>query len=101
MHARISPGATVLYEYFAVHALEEPWRILYPAGRLGCVDVQASLAGGTSLDDISAFRGGRSIVDIGTIDPSQLARCDADYAVFTHYDRYLAAGPTFAAELET
>jgi len=100
MHHNVPAGSTVLYEYFAVHALNEPWRVLYPAAKLGCIDVRASFSGGTSLDDIKAFRGTRSIVDIGTIAPSQLSKCRADYAVLTDYDRYLTAGTAFASQLD-
>jgi hypothetical protein len=98
--AHIPGGSTVLVEYFAFDLLPQNWQLIFPAGRLGCIDVNKVLKGrvvrSTTVD---GWRGDRPIVDIGTIDVRMLGVCHADYAILTDYDRYKAEQPSFRHEV--
>jgi 4-amino-4-deoxy-L-arabinose transferase-like glycosyltransferase len=97
--AHIPPGSTVLVEYLALDLLPQRWRFIYPAGLLGCIDGNKALKGQIRKSTVGDWRGGREIIDIGTIDPRRLDQCRADYAIFTDYDRYLAERNDFPQEV--
>jgi hypothetical protein len=92
-------GSTVLVEYLAIDLLHERWQFRYPAGDIGCIDAVKALKGQIRTSAVSDWRGGRSIVDIGTINPAALDMCRADFAIFTHYDRYKAEQAEFGPEV--
>ena len=95
----IPTGSTVIVEHFALDMLGHGWRFLYPLGNAGCVDVAANLARKIPYSTIEKWRGGRAIVDIGTIDPARFATCRADYAIFVDYDRYVAEAADYPQEI--
>jgi hypothetical protein len=97
--AHIPAGSTVLVEYLAFDLLPQKWRFLFPAGEKGCIDGNKALHGQVKTSEVKSFRGGRSIVDIGTIDPSALGACPADFAILTDYDRYRADAAHYPGEL--
>lgn len=97
--AHVAPGSTVIFEHFAFDVLNEKWRFLFPAGGAGCVDAGAALKGKIRYATIDKWRKGASVVNLGTIDQSTLASCQADYAIITHYDRYLLERPRYRAEV--
>lgn len=84
----IPKGSSVLIEYFAFDFINEPWTLLFPAGKLGCVDVTKTLQSGFSFADSEDWRGGRSIVDISSINADALPSCQADYLILTNFWRY-------------
>lgn len=96
--AHIPPGSTVLVEHFAFDILPRPWRLIFPFGDVGCVDVRAYLGGKVQYDTVDAGRGGRSNVDYGTVAANKRASCRADYAILTHYDRYATERRAFPRE---
>lgn len=97
--ANIPPGSTVIVEHFAFDLLGHGWRFLYPVGDAGCVDVAASLKAKIRHSTIDRWRGGRAIVDVGTLPPSRVPTCRADYAIFVDYDRYLAERGRYGREI--
>ena len=86
----VPPGSRVLSEYLALDLLNKGWRMMFPIGDGGCVDVDANVNARISYTTISAWRGQRPIIDLGTMNPALLSTCHADYAVLVDYDRYLA-----------
>lgn len=94
----IPKGSTVLIEYLAIDLLHQDWTILYPAGEGGCIDAVKALKGQVRVSTVAGLRGNRAIIDIGTLAPSTLATCKADYAIYTDYDRYRAERALFPAE---
>lgn len=48
------------------------------------------LNGKIRYSSIGSWRGNRAVVDIGTLPRVALPNCRADFAIFTHYDRYVA-----------
>lgn len=97
--ANVPPGSTILVEHAAFDLLQQGQRLSFPLGSAGCVDAGALLAGRIRYSTVETLRIGRPIVDIGHVEPSRLASCRADYAVFTHYDVYRADPDVFAAQL--
>jgi hypothetical protein len=84
----IPRGSSVLIEYFAFDFINQPWTLLFPAGKLGCVDVTKTLQSGFSFAKSEDWRGGRSIVDISSINADALPSCQADYLILTNFWRY-------------
>lgn len=97
--AHIPAGATVIVEQPAFDLLRNGWRFLYPLGNAGCIDVAASLKARISYATVERWRGGRAVVDIGTIAPRTFATCRADYAILVDYDRYRLEPVAHAGEL--
>ena len=62
----------------------------FPLGAAGCVDAAALLSGRVSYANVETQRKGRAVVDLGHVEPSRLASCRADYAIFTHAAVYRA-----------
>lgn len=96
----VPPGSSVVVEHFAFDLLPQNWKILFPAGRHGCIDARAVLQGKLSPEQVRGLQSGRTIVVLGTIDPRQIAHCWGDYAVISYYDRYRAEGHRYPAELD-
>jgi hypothetical protein len=96
--AHIPAGSTVLVEHFAFDILPRPWRLIFPFGTVGCIDVRAFLGGKVQYNTVDAGRGGRSNVDYGTVAAAKRAGCRADYAILTQYDRYAAERAAFPEE---
>jgi hypothetical protein len=94
----VPAGRTVLVEHFAFDLLSGHWRMLIPAGEAGCIDAAKELNGKIQYSAIHKWRGNRAIVDFGTMDPRGLDSCNADFAVFSHYDRYAAERATYPRE---
>ena len=89
LRAHVPPGRTILLEHAAFDVLQQPWHFRFPLGSAGCVDVRDALAGRIRYSEVERKRGSGPIIDIGYVDPRLVATCRADYAVITHYDRYL------------
>ena len=95
----IPTGSTILVEHFGFDMLQTGrWHLLFPAGRIGCIDVAQKLGAQLRYSTTQPWRSDRAIVDFGTVDPARLSACRADYAVFSHYDRYAAERTTFPTE---
>jgi 4-amino-4-deoxy-L-arabinose transferase-like glycosyltransferase len=99
VNAHVPQGSTILVEHAAFDLLQRGWRLRFPLGSAGCADAAALLAGRIRYSTVETLRVGRPIVDIGHVEPSRLASCRADYAVFTHYDVYRTDRDAFAAQL--
>lgn len=93
------PGSRILIEHPAFDLLQEPWRLLFPMGSAGCVDVDDMLAGRISQSDVEGRRQGGAIVDIGHVDMALLGSCRADFAVVTNHLRYRADPAHYREEL--
>jgi hypothetical protein len=99
VRANIPPGSTILVEHAAFDLFHGPWKLRFPIGSAGCVDVRAALGSHIRYSQVAKVRAGRPVVDIGYVEPGKLNTCRADYAVFSHYVRYLEEGGNFAAQL--
>jgi 4-amino-4-deoxy-L-arabinose transferase-like glycosyltransferase len=88
--ANMPSGSKILVEHLAFDLLSPKYSFIFPAGDAGCVEVGTHLNGKIRYSEIGSWRGNRAIVDIGTLPQEALPRCRADFAIFTHYDRYVA-----------
>lgn len=88
--ANMADGSKILVEHLAFDLLSPKFSFLFPAGDAGCVEVATHLNGKIRYGAIGNWRGNRAVVDIGTLPPEALPQCRADFAIFTHYDRYVA-----------
>lgn len=93
------PGSRILVEEAALDLVQGPWHVLFPLGPAGCVDARAALAGHIRYSDVEKRRAGSPVLDLGHVDPSRLATCRADYAIFSHYESYRENPGLFAREL--
>ena len=82
-------------EYLALDLLNRGWKMQFPVGDGGCVDVDANVNAHIDYAKIDRWRGNRPIIDLGTMNPATLPACIADYAVLVDYDRYLAEEDRF------
>lgn len=94
------PGSRILIEHPAFDLLGERWRLLFPMGSAGCVDVHDLLAGRVSQSDVERRRHGGAIVDVGHVDMARLDSCRADFAVVTNHLRYRTDPAHYGAELQ-
>ncbi|MDB5712879.1 MAG: hypothetical protein JWO15_276 [Sphingomonadales bacterium] len=94
----IPPSSRVLIEHNAFDMVGQRWRLLFPMGNAGCVDVVALINGRANYAVIELARGGRSNVDYGTMAPARRADCHADFAILTNFDRYSRERDLFPAE---
>lgn len=93
-------SSSVLIEYFGFDLVRQPWKLLFPGGGLGCIEPMAILRGKLDVERTDAWRGDRSVVDLGNIAPADLPSClTADYAILTNYDRYRANPADYPAEI--
>jgi hypothetical protein len=97
----IPAGSKVLVEHLALDLRSEPWTILFPLGQAGCIDGRAALTKGVSSQQVKQSRGASAIVDIGSLPPTKLPTCAADYAIFTYFDLYLAEEKGYPAEVRS
>jgi hypothetical protein len=97
--AHIPRGSSVVLEHIELRLREEPWRILFPVGRAGCVDAKALLDSGVHSESIQRMRQDSPIVDLGNVDATRLTSCRADFAILTYYDLYRAEARQFPREL--
>ena len=97
----VPPDSSVTIEYLGFDILSQPWRILFPAGDKGCVDVRRNLAGHIEISTIDGWRGARPVVDLGNIAPARLTSCRADYLIIANWDRYRSEAGTYSSELAT
>lgn len=98
VEGQIAPGSTVIVEHFGFDLLAQPWRFVFPLGRVGCVDARLMIAGKAQYSAIDTGRGERSNVDYGTMDPALAVTCRADWAILTQFDRYEAEQSQFPRE---
>jgi 4-amino-4-deoxy-L-arabinose transferase-like glycosyltransferase len=88
--ANMPSGSKILVEHLAFDLLSPKYSFLFPAGDVGCVEVGTHLNGKIRYSSIGNWRGNRAVVDIGTLPREALPNCRANFAIFTHYDRYVA-----------
>ncbi len=88
--AHMPSGSRILVEHLAFDLLSPKYSFLFPAGDAGCVEVGTHLNGKIRYSKIGDWRGNRAVVDIGTLPRAALPNCRANFAIFTHYDRYVA-----------
>jgi len=98
LRAHAPPGSSVLVEHAALDLLHGGWRLKFPLGSAGCIDAHAALAGRIRYTQVERLRSDSPVIDLGHVDADQLESCRADYAIFTHYDRY-AAQHRYASQL--
>ncbi len=98
--ASIPAGSTVLIEHFGFDLYPQPWRIVFPMGKLGCVDARALLHGRVDNAAIDDAREGKANVDYGTMPRAMEHDCHADYAIVTQFDRYAAEQADFPQEVQ-
>ncbi|MEO5604665.1 MAG: glycosyltransferase family 39 protein [Novosphingobium sp.] len=96
--AHIPSGSSVLIEHFAFDLVSQPWRLLFPVGDAGCVDVIAFLQGKMGYGLIDQARGSRANLDYGTMAPARRGECQPDFAILTEYERYLNERAAFPTE---
>jgi len=98
LRANTAPGSAILVEHFAFDLLSSDLGLLFPLGIRGCLDGRGLLDNRVDNSTINSARGGRTNMDVGTVDPAQLASCRADYAVLSQYGRYAAEKDRFPQE---
>jgi hypothetical protein len=96
----IPPGSRVLIEHNAFDLIEQPWTLLFPMGKAGCVDVVALIHGRAEYATIELARGGQSILDYGTLPPARRADCRADFALISHEEDYRKEMALYRPEYE-
>jgi len=99
VRAHVPSGSTVLLEDAAFDLIQGPWRFLFPLGSAGCVDVRQALTGRIRYSKVEGLRASKPLIDLGHVEPTLLATCRADYAIFSHYGRYGDDPRNFGAEL--
>lgn len=99
--AHIPRSDRIVLEHLAFDMLGDGWSFLFPGGDVGCIDGNKVLAGQVRYADVERWRNGRSILDLGTIDPARIAACWGDYAIISHLDRYQREPDRYRAELAT
>lgn len=92
------PGSTVMIEHFGFDLYAQPWRLLFPLGKAGCLDAKGLLHGKVDYGAIEQGRARRSNVDYGTMAPARAATCRADFAILSQYGRYAAESADFPEE---
>jgi hypothetical protein len=97
----IPPGSRVLVEHLALDLRSEPWTILFPLGKTGCINGRNALSRGVSSEQVKQSRGGSQIVDLGGIPPTKLTTCTADYAILTYFDLYEAEEESYPTQMAT
>ena len=97
----IPPGSTVVLENLELSLRHQPWKILFPVGKAGCVDALKALGGGVRYQRVQQLRGNSAIVDIGNVSPDRIASCHADYAILSYFDLYRTEGRQFPKEIKT
>ena len=96
--AHIPAGASVMIEHFAFDLYPQPWRVIFPIGDAGCVDVRGLLKGQMGYGFLDNARGTRANIDYGTMAHEKDDTCRPDYAILTQFDRYEAEKGDFAQE---
>ena len=99
LRAHAPAGSRILVEHAAFDLMASPYDLSFPLGSAGCVDVRALLAGRVRYSRVESLRGQSAIVDIGHVDPAQLATCRADFVVVSNRLRYRADPAAWAGEL--
>lgn len=92
-------GTPVAVEHIAFDLFNAGYPVRFPMGHAGCQDAMALLTGHMTLAGVGAMRGNVAVADFGTVDPAKRSSCAAHYVVLSHYDRYLADGTRFSAEI--
>lgn len=91
--------ASILVEHAAIDLLNSRFHLKFPLGSAGCIDARALLADRVRYSQVERLRSGSPIVDLGHVDTARLGSCRADYAVFSHYDRYATEPSRYAGHL--
>lgn len=99
--AHIPSGSTVVFEHLELSLRDQPWTILFPIGRAGCVDGVALLAGGVDFDEVQSLRGASPIIDLGNVAPNRMESCFADFAILAYHDLYQVEAKRYPAEIAT
>jgi hypothetical protein len=97
--AHVPPGRSIAIEHLAFDMLPHGWRLMIPAGDVGCVDGAKVARGKVSYDTVRSWAAGRSVVYFGTMSPRQLETCRSDYLITTQFDRFLSEKAAFPAEV--
>jgi hypothetical protein len=95
----IPHGRSIVLEHAAIDLLGGQWRFLFPLGAIGCVDVDAALKGKIRYSKVETARAGKSVVDLGNVNPAKIGSCRGDFAIFTNYDRYESDPQHYASEI--
>lgn len=93
-------GSTILVEHAAFDLLQRGWPLRFPLGSAGCVDAAELLAGRIPYSRVETLRAGSAVVDIGHLDPRQVAGCTAQFAIFTHEEVYRTEPDRYRPQLD-
>lgn len=92
-------GRSVLIEHGGFDLLQGPWRLRFPMGSAGCVDIDDMLGGRMGYSEVEDRRRGAAIVDIGHVELARLDSCRADFVVVSNRLRYRADPAGYRDEL--
>ncbi|MBA3940852.1 MAG: oxidoreductase [Sphingopyxis sp.] len=92
-------GRSVLIEHGGFDLLQGPWRLRFPLGSAGCVDIDDMLGGRMGYSEVEDRRRGAAIVDIGHVELARLDSCRADFVVVSNRLRYRADPAGYRDEL--
>lgn len=91
----IPADSTVVLEHLELSLRDQPWKILFPVGRGGCIDGVRALQAGVRYEDLNRERNGAPIVNLGYVARHRLDSCSADFAILTYFDLYQAEALEF------
>ena len=98
--ANLPPGSSVLIEHFAFDLVQgSDFKVLFPIGTAGCLDVRELLAGQVDYRFVDSLRGGNSNLDYAAVPPELLHSCQTDYAIISEYTRYVEEADRYPAKL--
>ncbi len=99
LREHVPAGSSVLIEHAGFDLLAARWRLRFPLGSAGCVDVDDMLGGRMGYSEVEDRRRGAAIVDIGHVDLARLDSCRADFIVVSNRLRYRADPLAYRDEL--
>jgi hypothetical protein len=96
----LPPGSSLLIEHFAFDMVQSTnFKIMFPIGTAGCLDVRELLAGQVDYRFVDSLRGGNSNLDYAAVPPDMLHSCQTDYAIVSEYSRYVAEADRYPEKL--
>lgn len=93
------PGSVITLEHMEFTLLPRPFEFRFPLGDAGCLDVRKALASRITNAQVGRWRGKRTIIDLGTVNPDMIDSCVGNFALLMNYDRYVAEAAQYPAEL--
>lgn len=98
--SNLPPGSSLLIEHFAFDLVQgSDFKVLFPIGTAGCLDVRELLAGQVDYRFVDSLRGGNSNLDYAAVPPELLHSCQTDYAIISEYTRYVEEADRYPEKL--